>query len=468
MTLGAPRQLAERAEGAVHRALDRVAGRPVPGNAVALRVDGPEIFSAAFDLIASARQWIHLDNYIFRDDETGARFAEALAARAREGIGVRVLTDWLGSFTTSRRFWKRLEQAGVTVRRFGTPYVLDLAANITRDHRKLIVADGRRALIGGFCLGNEWAGDPGRGRLPWRETAVEVRGPAAAAMDQAFAVPWARSGPALPPEELAPSVAEAGSAAVRVVGGEPRRLRAYRTTELLIATAAERIWITDAYFVAPRRIRDALLEAARDGVDVRLLVPGSSDLPFVRNLTRFGYRDFLRSGVRIFEWMGPMLHAKTAVVDGQWTRVGSSNVNLSSLRGNYELDVLVEDEALADGMESQFRRDMDRSAEVSRRPIRVPTRIKQVLPAALAIQGPETRLPHQKGLAERRRRTVRALREIAVGARFSLFAPLSLAALVIGAMFFFLPRAMATVFGFISLWAALAAGIHAARRADQT
>ena len=134
-----------------------------------------------------------------------------------------------------------------------------------------------------------------------------------------------------------------------MIAGEPGRERTYRVIELLAAGSIERLWITDAYLVAPPRLLQALRDAAKDGVDVRLLVPGSSDLPLVRNLSRIGYRELLRSGVRIFEWDGPMLHAKTIVADGRWVRVGSSNLNPSSLIGNYELDVLVEDAVLARG-----------------------------------------------------------------------------------------------------------------------
>jgi cardiolipin synthase len=133
-----------------------------------------------------------------------------------------------------------------------------------------------------------------------------------------------------------------------VISGEPGRERAYRVIELLAAGSVERLWITDAYLVAPPRLFQALRDSARDGVDVRLLMPGSSDLPLIRNLSRIGYRDLLRSGVRIYEWNGPMLHAKSIVCDDRWVRIGSSNLNPSSLLGNYELDVLIEDASLAE------------------------------------------------------------------------------------------------------------------------
>ena len=163
-------------------------------------------------------------------------------------------------------------------------------------------------------------------------------------LDQAFARTWAVAGRAAARRGAGgPGRRREGDGEVRVITGEPGRERAFRVIELLAAGSVERLWITDAYLVAPPRLFQALRDAARDGVDVRLLVPGSSDLPLIRNLSRIGYRDLLRSGVRIYEWDGPMLHAKTIVADGRWVRIGSSNLNPSSLIGNYELDVLIED-----------------------------------------------------------------------------------------------------------------------------
>lgn len=454
----------------VDRALDRATGaRAIPGNRVRMLIDGPEIFPAAFDAIAAARDWIHFDNYIIRDDRTGARFLEALADRARAGVRVRVLTDWLGSAGTSRRYWNALRRAGVEVRQFGPPRLLDLAANLIRNHRKLVVADGRIAITGGFCIADEWAGDRERGMLPWRETGVEIAGPAATSLDLAFARLWQRLGPALPPDELASGVEAAGASLVRVVAGEPTRDRVFRTMDLLLSGSTRRFWVTDAYFMAPRRLFQALLDAARDGVDVRLLVPGSSDLPWVRNLTRFGYRSLLRGGVRIYEWEGAMLHAKAMVVDGRWTRVGSSNLNPSSLFGNWELDVLIDDPVFAGQMESRFRRDVDGSAEVTLRPLLRTARLAPVAPTALAIaHSAQWPAPgHRPGLRERGRRTLVALYQLTGAARLATFGPISLLFLVTGALFLLLPRAMGVVFAVLFLWVAVAAGFHAFRRADR-
>lgn len=446
-------------------AINRAAGgRPIPGNRLGLLIDGPDTYAAMLDLIARASRWIHFENYIIRSDAEGWRFAEALAARARDGLPVRVLYDGVGSMFTSRKLWRSLRRAGVEVRAFHPLRPLDLVTNFSRDHRKLVVADGAGAVLGGLCIGCEWTGDGDRVR-PWRDTAVRVDGPAAAVLDQSFARVWSVAGPPLPEDEAAGRVTPEGDGEVRVIMGEPGRERAFRVIELLAAGSMERLWITDAYMVAPPRLFQALRDAARDGVDVRMLVPGSSDLPLIRNLSRIGYRDLLRSGVRIYEWDGPMLHAKTIVSDGRWVRIGSSNLNPSSLIGNYELDVLVEDPTLAEAMERQFRLDIGRSREVRRRPLRGPRRISEALPTALTRSDPEVALAeYRRSRRETRRRAALALRALASNARRSVFLPLAGIFVALGLLFFALPRETAYVFGAICGWLAISAGREAFRR----
>ena len=449
----------------VASAINRAAGgRPIPGNHVELLIDGPDTYTAMLDLIARASRWIHFENYIIRSDTEGWRFAEALATRAREGIRVRVLYDGMGSMLTSRKLWRSLRQAGAEVRSFHPLRPLNIVTNFSRDHRKLVVADGAGAVLGGLCIGCEWTGDADR-IPPWRDTAVRIGGPASAVLDQSFARTWSVAGTALPDEEAAGRVTPEGDGQVRVIMGEPGRERALRVIELLAAGSVERLWITDAYMVAPPRLFQALCDAARDGVDVRMLVPGSSDLPLIRNLSRIGYRDLLRSGVRIYEWDGPMLHAKTIVADGRWVRIGSSNLNPSSLIGNYELDVLIEDTTLADAMERQFRLDIGRSREVRRRPLRGPRRFSEALPTALTRSDPEVAIARsRRSPREARRRAALALRTIASNARRSVFLPLSAIFVALGFLFFVLPRETAYVFGVICAWLAISAGREAFRR----
>jgi cardiolipin synthase len=284
-------------------------------------------------------------------------------------------------------------------------------------------------------------------------------------LDQTFGAVWQVTGAKVPSDQVAGVVEPQGEAGVRIISGEPGRERAYRVIELLAAGGVERLWITDAYLLAPPRLFQALRDCARDGVDVRLLVPGSSDLPLIRNLSRIGYRDLLHSGVRIYEWDGPMLHAKTIVCDDRWVRIGSSNLNPSSLLGNYELDVLIEDAALAEAMEAQFRRDIARSREVASRPVRGPQRISQALPAVLTRQNPEVAPGvYHRSRRERRRQAVLVLRAIASNARRSVFVPMTVLFVVLGALFVALPRESAYVLAGLCAWFALGAGREAFRR----
>ncbi|HET7042101.1 MAG TPA: phospholipase D-like domain-containing protein [Gemmatimonadales bacterium] len=441
------------------RMLDRAAGSPpIPGNAVRLLIDGPEAFAAMLEVIASAERWIHFENYIIRSDATGERFAEALIARARAGVRVRVLADWFGSLGTRRRFWRRLRDQGVEVRIFDPPGLVDPLSHLGRDHRKLVAADGRDVIIGGLCIGNEWSGDPARGLLPWRDTAVRIQGPAAAAIDATFRPMWELAGGTIPATDHPGEVAACGAAAVRVVNETPGDARTYRLLTAIAAGARERIWITDAYLTPPAALRTAFVDAARDGCDVQFLVPGMSDVPLVRDLTRVGYRDLLASGIRIHEWDGPMLHAKTFVADGHLARIGSTNLNYASLLGNWELDVLIDDAGLAGELERRFRLDINQSREVVRR-IPAGPRIAALLPDRLerAPGAPEAVPRHAHSFRERRHRTVITLYSVAAGAGRSILLPIFLGVVLLGVAAFFLPHLVAGLTVLVALWLAQSA-----------
>jgi cardiolipin synthase len=346
----------------------RAAGAPlVPGNAIRILKDARENYPAWLDAIASARSTIHFETYIIHRDEVGLLFAEALADKARQGVRVRVLYDWLGSFSFSlRRRWPVLVQAGVEVRSFNPPRIDRPFGWISRDHRKVITVDGRLGFVSGLCVGRSWVGEPARHIEPWRDTGVVIEGPAVADLEMAFAETWAAAGEPLPRTD-APgktSIPAAGTVMARVVASTPTTAQLYRLDQLIAAGARRTLWLTDAYFVGTTLYVQALKSAATDGVDVRLLVPGASDVPFIRSLSRAGYRPLLEAGVRVFEWNGPMLHAKTAVADSRWARVGSTNLNLTGWLGNWELDVAVEDEPFAKAMEAMYLDDLSQATEV--------------------------------------------------------------------------------------------------------
>lgn len=347
-------------------ALSRAAGAPlIDGNAVRVLRDGAENYPAWLDAIAGAERFIHFDSYIVHDDRTGRLFADALAARARAGVRVRVLYDWVGAVrATSRAFWHRLREAGVEVRAFNRPVLWRPLAWLSRDHRKMLAVDGRVAYVSGLCVGDDWVGTAET--PPWRDTGVEILGPAVADIHAAFAEIWDTTGDPLPPDEqpARASLPRRGDVALRVIGSTPAAAAMLRLDVLVAGLARDRLWITDAYFVGVPGYVQALTAAAADGVDVRLLVPGASDLPIVRSFTRTGYRGLLEGGVRVFEWNGSMVHAKSAVADGLWARVGSTNLNLQSWMGNWELDVAIEDTGVAADLERMFVRDLDECTEV--------------------------------------------------------------------------------------------------------
>ena len=417
------------------RGLDRAAGtRPIPGNLITHHAASARALSAMLAMIGEARRWVHLENYIIRDDITGRRFADALSERAREGVRVRVLYDALGSRKTGRRYWQNLRHAGAEVRPFNPLFDGRPFGWFRRDHRKLLVVDGNRAMVGGLCIGDEWAGDPARGRQPWRDTALALRGPAAAALDSTFARVWRRAGTAIPEGELASDPEECGPTAVRIVEGVPEGARIWRVVSLLATLSTERLWITDAYLVPPAPIVAGLVDAAHAGVDVRILVPGATDIPLVQAATRIGYRDLLRAGIRLFEWRGPMLHAKTLVADRRWVRVGSSNLNVSSLLANYELDVVVDDESLAAEMAEQHRRDAAASSEV----VLVPRR--RLPPRLTNAQAEVPTVAHQPTARERAKTAVVALRQVAGGLRRRLAVAASGGAALLGALLLGFPH----------------------------
>jgi len=347
------------------QAMDRAAGAPaVRGNRLSIQFEGPLTFEAWIEAIDSAQRFVHFENYILRDDRVGRVFRDALVAKAKQGIPVRVLYDWVGCWATPARYWRGFREAGVEIRAFNRPNVRDPLGVLQRDHRKLVCVDGRVAFVGGFCVGVEWEGTPTE--PPWRDTGVEIVGPAAAVAARSFERIWVLMGDPVA-DDLSVSPEDqpvAGDTPVWVIEGAPGRALVYRTIQLVAANARNRLWITDPYFVAPRPVAEALGAAASDGVDVRILVPAHNNWPWVGSLSRGGYRFLMECGVRLFEWQGPMIHAKTSVADGLWGRVGSSNLNNASLLGNFELDVSVLDEDLARQLEGLFLADLASSVEI--------------------------------------------------------------------------------------------------------
>jgi cardiolipin synthase len=368
---GTPADAGDRlrlASALVEQVFARASGAPlVGGNDVRLLRDARQNYPAWLEAIGSAQRTIHFESYIIHEDEIGREFALLLMARARAGVQVRIIYDWLGAVgKTSKGFWRDLRNCGVEVRCFNPPRLSNPFAWLSRDHRKMLAVDGRVGFVTGLCVGRSWVGDPARGIEPWRDTGISLRGPAVADLELAFSRMWELTGMPLPRTELSSenSTSPEADVSVRVIASIPGTAELYRLDQLIAVASRRTLWLTDAYFVGTTAYVQALRAAARDGVDVRLLVPGATDIWVLRGLSRAGYRPLLEGGIRIYEWNGPMLHAKTAVADGRWARVGSTNLNLQSWMGNWELDVAVEDEGFAGQMQEMYLDDLRNATEI--------------------------------------------------------------------------------------------------------
>jgi cardiolipin synthase len=355
-------QVAEGQRGAapesvrvLEEVIERLTDAPLyRDNDVELLLDGPETHSAMLEAIASAEHHVHLETYILVDDEVGTKFADALAAKARMGVAVRVIYDSIGSREASEGLWARLEAAGVAVRAFNppdpsedrNPFDID-----TRDHRKLLVVDGRVAFTGGINIDRNYARPSevvgGKsGASGWRDTHIRIRGPAVAAFQELFVDLWGKIDAPLAEAPYAPPSAslERGDTLVRVlaaVGGNDEASQIWVAYQAAAKVARQRIWITQSYFAPDDEFMAAILEAAARGVDVRILVTGFSDSDLLLNASRAYYADMLEAGIKVFESQEQIMHAKTMVVDGYWSTVGSSNLDYLSFLHNHEANAVI-------------------------------------------------------------------------------------------------------------------------------
>jgi cardiolipin synthase A/B len=343
---------------------------------VRLLRDGPATFETMLELIEDAKTSVRIESYIFRSDEVGRSLGEAMERAASRGVHVRLLLDWIGAYGISSSFLKALRRAGVEIAIFNRPGFRRWMGLVPRDHRKQLVVDGTRGVTGGVGIGREWTtGVDPLERSRWRDTAVLIEGPAARDLESAFDNMWRRvnqterrgshrflrrsaRGAHLDPAVHTPVL-------VGIVEGEPLRLRVSRALQIQAISAERSIWIATAYFAPSPSEVEALNGAARDGVDVRILVPSRTDHPWVSLLARRFYRRLLANGVRIWEWNGEMMHAKTSVIDGRWLRVGSTDFNPLGIAVNYELDAVIEDQAIGEEAERMFLADLEGSREVT-------------------------------------------------------------------------------------------------------
>ncbi|HSP94421.1 MAG TPA: phospholipase D-like domain-containing protein [Thermoanaerobaculia bacterium] len=345
--------------------LRRIDESPIlEGNRVRAFFRGPETFEAMCASIDAAQKEVLVESYIFKDDATGRSLMETLGRAVGRGVSVRVLADAFGSIATRRAFWNEMRARGIEVRLFH-PLFPHLLLQPFRDHRKILVVDGRTAFTGGMNIGDEYGSSLSRHGGPWRDTHVRVEGPAAWGMAIVFTEAWDAAGGS--PIVLEPLEPETGGVAILVLDSRPFRGTGEVVSVLaaIAAAARRRLWITNAYFAPRWRAVERMGEAARRGVDVRLLLPGRSDVPLLRHAGHGYYAALLERGVRIFEYQRAVLHAKTAVADDFVSIAGSSNMDFRSFHFNAECNIVMLDEETGRAFSEKFEQDLKESVEIT-------------------------------------------------------------------------------------------------------
>lgn len=357
------------ADVAFLQTMHALTGAPMSsGNCVEILKNGVRIFPSMLAAIRGAKKTINLEFYIYWDGDIGRMFAEALAERARAGVQVKVILDAVGSATMSPQLIDFLRRNGVDLEWYHPLRWYTISRVNHRTHRKLLIVDGRIGFSGGVGIADNWAGDADSSDH-WRDTVVRIEGPVVTQMQFAFMDNWVKSrGELLTGLDYFPEVETCGDYLTQVIKSSPSE--GSSTVKLLyvisIVSAAKSIYISNAYFVPDKDTIRALEGAVRRGVDVRVIVPGEhTDVPFVRQASRLYYELLLRRGIRIFEYQPTMMHAKTMVVDGLWTTIGSSNFDDRSFRLNDEVNVNVYDARAAAEMEAMFAGDLERSREIT-------------------------------------------------------------------------------------------------------
>lgn len=379
-----------RRVNAIERALT---GQPLAsGNHVELLRDGPSTHKSQLEAIRGAKKHVHLITYILADDKVSHEYRDALVGRARDGVKVRFMWDAMGGRTISDAYYKSLVDAGIEVNVFGPidPEQKEELSMSRRHHRKILVVDGRVAFTGGINITDEKrASSTGLSRAAgWRDTHVKIEGPAVAQFQQLFIDSWEHGRAKLrPTRDMFPKLARKGGSFVRAVtqdgndvgdiaiepisslmrqGKEKREHAIYGSYVAAITNAQSRIWITQAYFIPNENFMRVLVDAAERGVDLRLLVPSVSDIPMMVYASRYHYARLLEAGARIWEYKAPVLHAKTAVVDGVWATVGSSNLDYRSFIHNDEANAIIIGADFGEEMERMFLDDLKQAREIKR------------------------------------------------------------------------------------------------------
>jgi cardiolipin synthase len=353
----------------------------IAGNKVTLLFDGPATMREMMAAARAAASSINLETYIFDQDQIGIEFADLLIEKQRQGVAVNIMVDAVGALATPAAFFDRMRVAGIRVVVFNpvNPAKAKGKWDVNnRDHRKLMVVDGRIAFTGGINISSTYANSslfrskarPDQvdgAKVGWRDTHIKIEGPAVAPLQYSFVNLWVQQeGGELPKADYFPALTPVGDKILRVLATTPDGdSDIYKSLVVAMNEARKSIHVTSAYFVPDQQIVDALVSAAKRGVDVKLVLPGVSDHGMIRYAGQAFYDQLLAGGVKIFELQIAVLHAKTAVIDGAWSTIGSANIDRRSFIHNYELNVVVIDPAFGLAMESAFNEDLRDSKEVT-------------------------------------------------------------------------------------------------------
>lgn len=365
----------------LHMAIEEaIVGSPLTdGNKVELLQNGPTTYQSMISAIGSARDHINIESYIFDDDEIGERFAAALIAKQAAGVQVNLIRDSVGTLSTPSAFFTRLTAAGINVLEFNpvNPATAKAGWQVNqRDHRKLLIVDGRIAFLGGINVSSVYSGDSFRpntkarldGKLPWRDTDLRVEGPAVTELQKLFIETWEKQkGKPLAARHYFPTAERKGHEVVRAIGSSPDEPYSliYATLISALRNAQTEIFLTNAYFVPDPQLLTELKDAVARGVDVKLLLPSSTDSWLVFNAGRRHYAELLKAGVKLYERRDALLHVKTAVIDGVWSTVGSTNLDWRSFLHNREVNVVVLGPGFGEKMRAAFLADLLKSNEIT-------------------------------------------------------------------------------------------------------
>ena len=364
-----------------HLALEEaITGSPLTvGNKVLLLQDGPTTYQHMFAAIRNANDHINMETYIIEDDEVGNRFADVLIQKQAQGVQVNLIYDSVGAISTPQSFFQRLIDSGIKVLEFNpiNPLTAKKGWDVNqRDHRKLLIIDGQTAFVGGINISSVYSGGSfsrnsrkrPSGELPWRDTHLQVEGPVVGDFQKLFLATWEKQkGEALAAKNYFPKPVARGNEVVRAIGSSPDDPYSliYATLISAINNAETAVYLTNAYFVPDPQLLAALKAAVRRGVDVKILLPGNTDSWLVFHAGRAYYTELLAAGVKIYERRDALLHSKTALIDGVWSTVGSTNLDWRSFLHNDEVNAVILGQAFGAQMHVMFEKDLAASNNIT-------------------------------------------------------------------------------------------------------